>query len=185
MVRHSLGRIRLAKALVATIAAVPFLGAAAPTMNGAPIQLRAELDGRPVALADVSRYDCHGRAYPLIRCFLSAAERDLDLAETGAGNQTASSGGTDWRLVTAGPYVRWYVDANFAGPSFAAYFSYTHLGAIGWNDRISSFTPSTPGHPRWWGDPGFAGTVWDWGPGVPVAYVGSDANDKFSSAESR
>lgn len=178
MRRHAPHGSRLRTSLVAVLATAPFLLAAAPTIATAPPSLRAELDGSPIALADISRYDCHDRAYPLIRCFRSPAERDADAA----GRQID---GVEPLSATGGPFVRWYADANFTGASFDAYFAYRDLGTIGWSDRISSFSPYGAGYPRWWTNVGFSGQPWDWGPGVPVAYVGGDANDTFSSVESR
>jgi len=185
MRRHAVPGNRLRISLMAVLATAPFLLAVAPTIATASPSLRAELDGSPIALTDVSRYDCHDRAYPLIRCFKSPAERDADAWVMGAARETASNDASETPLAAASPYVRWYVDANFTGASFEAYYAYRDLGAIGWDDRISSFVPLSAGHPRWWRDIAFSGEAWDWGPGVPVAYVGGDANDRFSSVESR
>lgn len=174
-------RLKLMDALpglmVAVVVASGLAWAAVPTSAASDsAEVRAILNGKPIALADVSRYHCHDRAYPLIRCFRASADRDADevTAATLQGGAALS--------VTVAPYVRWYADINFGGSSFAAYFSYANLGVIGWNDAISSFTTYAGGHPKWWQDTGFSGTHWDWGT-TSFLYVGDLANDKFSSVE--
>ena len=137
---------------------------------------RAVLDGLPIAIGDISRYHCHDRAFPLIRCFHDSASRDLDEQTAPALKQSAGLSGT----VT--PYVRWYADGGLLGPSFSASIPYANLGDVGWNDAISSFSTYPGGHPRWSQDIGSGGTHWDWG-FASVTYVGDAANDKFSSVE--
>ena len=81
--------------------------------------LTAELDGRPIALADVSDYHCHDRAYPVIRCFGTAFERDRDEGLPEAATKAAMDGDSAEAIAAAmDSYVRWYMDANYGGPSF-------------------------------------------------------------------
>lgn len=162
---------------VLTITSVWAVGPASAASD--PAAVRAVLNGKPIALGDVALYHCHDRAYPVIRCFLTPADRDADEVRTttGAPESGAALG------LTADPYVRWYRDAGaVSGPSFVAYFTYSNLGDIGWNDVISSFSTYPGGHPRWWQDAGLRGTYWDWG-AASISYVGDAANDKFSSVE--
>ncbi len=163
--------------VVAAVVASALAWAAVPMSAASdPAEVRAILNGKPIALADVSRYHCHDRVYPLIRCFRASADRDADEV-TAATLQAAPV-----LSVAVAPYVRWYADINFGGPSFVAYVTYANLGDIGWNDAISSFTTYSGGHPKWWQDISFGGTGWDWG-AASVSYVGDAANDKFSSVE--
>lgn len=146
--------------------------APASASSTAPV-VHAVLDGKPLALGDVYRYHCHDRSYPLIRCFLGAAQRDVDeLAAAGAAEVATS----------VSPYVRWYADRDYLGPSFDATIAYANLGDLGWNDKVSSFSTYPGGHPRWSQDINFGGMRWDWGT-ASVSYVGDAANDKFSSVE--
>jgi hypothetical protein len=184
MGRHSPRRRRGWALGVAAIATLAAAWAASATATAAdPTALRAELDGRPIGLADVSRYHCHDRAYPLIRCFDTALERDRDEGVVGATTKPATNGDVAEAITAAAiPYVRWYLDANYGGPSFDAYIDYRDLGSVGWNDKISSFQTVLGAHPRWWRDLGFVGTSWDWG-STSVPYVGDAANDRFSSVD--
>jgi len=59
MRRHAPHGSRLRTSLVAVLATASSLRAAAATTATAPPSLRAELEGSPIALADISRYDCH------------------------------------------------------------------------------------------------------------------------------
>lgn len=171
--------------LVLVLVSVSSVQAAATPAD--PPAMRAELGGRAISLGDVSRFHCHDLASPLIRCFETPAERDADEAAMAVAMLADRPGA----LGTTGstyPYVRWYLDANYGGPSFDASVAYADLGTIGWNDKISSFLTYSGGtysggHPRWWRDVGFAGVSWDWGVGVSVSYVGDAANDQFSSVE--
>lgn len=173
--RKAVGAVR--GLLVGVIVASGLVWVAVPTSAASdPAEVRAVLNGKPIALADVSRYHCHDRAYPLIRCFRASADRDLDelTRATPEGSAALSAVGT--------PYVRWYADKNLGGSSFDAYVSYSNLGDIGWNDAISSFSTYPGGHARWSQDIGFGGMRWDWG-SASISYVGDAANDKFSSVE--
>ncbi|MBI3747334.1 MAG: hypothetical protein HY262_00570 [Chloroflexi bacterium] len=165
VVRHLIFGAAFASA--SGLPAVPVAAASTP-----PIA-HAVLDGRPLALADVYRYHCHDRSYPLIRCFLDPAQRDLDELAAASAAELSTS---------VSPYVRWYADRDLLGASFDATNPYSNLGDVGWNDKISSFSPYPGGHPRWSQDIGYGGTRWDWGT-APVSYVGDAANDRFSSVE--
>lgn len=124
-------------------------------------------------------YDCHDRDHPIIRCFRSPAERTQEQARVAASMSATSDGSTGEALGLLSPYVRWYRDSGFSGPSFEAYDPYRDLSLIGWDNQISSFVPLNGGHPVWWSGSGFTGTRWDWGTGS-VANLGL-ANDQFSS----
>lgn len=130
--------------------------------------------GVQIALADVARYHCHDGSYPVIRCFDTPAERDADIATA-----AHSLDGPD--TLTIVYYVTFFADAGYSGASFTASGSISDMRAIGWNDQISSFKSLNDGRPRWWRDINFAGTAWQWGTGAWISYVGSGANDQFSS----
>jgi hypothetical protein len=184
MRRHSLlqhGRRSVGLAGIVALATVWIASGA--TTAADPMALTAELDGRPIALGDVSGYHCHDRAYPVIRCFGTALERDRDEGVPEAATKPAMDGDSAEAIAAAtDSYVRWYLDANYGGPSFDASLAYSDLGSVGWNDKISSFSTYPGGHARWWRDVGLTGGSWDWGT-TSVPYVGDAANDKFSSVE--
>jgi len=79
------------------------------------------------------------------------------------------------------PYVRWYRDANFSGPSFDAYVYEGEPGRdrLGQPDQLLRATQRRPS--LWWTGPNRSGTKWDWGT-ASVATLGA-ANDQFSSTD--
>ena len=161
----------------AALAAVPAAAVArTPPANGVVVLL-GDTVIEPHTAVD---YACHDRDYPIIRCFRSPAERAEEQARAAASTSATADGSTAEALGLLSPYVRWYRDAGFSGPSFEAYDPYRDLGVIGWDNQISSFMPLNGGHPVWWSGSGFTGTRWDWGTGS-VGSLGL-ANDQFSSA---
>jgi hypothetical protein len=81
--RRSIGPIggRIAVATNLALAITPILSADSP--GAETNHPRAVLDGRGLALDEVGRFACHDRDFPLIRCFHTAAERDLDVQNGG------------------------------------------------------------------------------------------------------
>lgn len=183
MRRQPPGHRRKSGGLAAVVALMAVWAVNASATAADPMALAAELDGRPIALGDVSRYFCHDRAYPVIRCFGTSPERGRDEGLADATTKPTSDGDNPEAIMAAAyPYVRWYLDANYGGPSFDATIAYSDLGLVGWNDKISSFSTYPGGHPRWCQDAGLTGAYWDWGT-ASISYVGDAANDKFSSVE--
>jgi len=158
------------------VAAILTLTVASTAAAGSPAggtERLAQLDGQAIALADVARFACHDRDFPVIRCFTSSAERDRDLVAQARLTE----------LVTVTQYVTWYDNGSYREPpSFTAFWSEPDLTIYGWNDKISSFRTYNGGHPRWWQDVGNKGTSWDWGT-LSISYVGDAANDQFSGVE--
>ncbi len=176
------GRQRLRSQLVAgwTLLAVFAAGGLPASVSAVPAR-----DVTPVVYLGAQRIDpgaivdlyCHDRDYPVIRCFLTAEQRATEEVQAAGGIEAATLDPTATALLS--PYVRWYRDTNFAGPSFEAYLAEPDLAAIGWDNKISSFTPLNGGHPAWWSGPNRTGTKWDWGT-ASVGVLGA-ANDQFSS----
>lgn len=144
--------------------------------------MHALLAGRPIALASVSKYHCHNRYAPVIHCFATARQRDLDFwAGTPRAAQAPATSLSAPSSLTSVFYVTFYADINFGGASFTTSSAISNMTTIGWNDRISSFKSLNGERPEWWRDINFAGTAWRWPAGTWVSYVGDDANDQFSS----
>lgn len=157
--------------------ALPMTVLAAPATHGVPV---VYLGGQWIDSREAANFYCHDRDYPVIRCFRTPADRAAE--ENGlAGVPEAAIIGNVGQPSLLSPYVRWYRDANFSGPSFEAYVYEPDLAAIGWDNLISSFTPLNGGHPLWWTGPNRSGTKWDWGT-ASVATLGA-ANDQFSSTD--
>ncbi len=175
--RHRSFHLAVLLMLIGTVVgtAVPVVAAARTDPESIVVVLLGATVIEPRTAVD---YACHDRDYPVIRCFRSPAERAEEQARV-ASMVAPSDGSPAEALGLLSPYVRWYRDAYYSGPSFEAYDPYRDLGLIGWDNQISSFAPLNGGHPVWWNGPGFTGTKWDWGT-APVANLGS-ISDQFSS----
>lgn len=176
--RGPLARLVASIALTGGLALTVSTAGAVAESPGGPA-LVAYLGAQRIPLGTVASYHCHDRDYPVIRCFLAAADRAAEEAAPGAGTGSGAVLANPTSLT--GPYVRWYRDANYSGASFDAYVYEADLASIGWDNQISSFTPLNGGHPLWWAGANRMGTKWDWGT-VPMATLGA-ANDQISSAD--
>ena len=156
---------------------LPMTVSAAPDAPGVPA---VYLDGQRIDGREAANFYCHDRDYPVIRCFRTDADRAAEEKAPVGASAGAIVGGVGPASFLS-PYVRWYRDASFSGPSFEAYVYEANLAAIGWDNMISSFTPLNGGHPLWWTGPNRSGNKWDWGT-ASVANLGA-ANDQFSSTD--
>jgi hypothetical protein len=155
---------------------------------GTPVKLVAasEVEARrylePIALETVGRYHCHDGRHPVITCFDTETERDID-ARASTGSTTPSASSQSLASVTATYYVTFYEHANYGGASFTTSQSIAHLGTYGWSDIVSSFKSLNSQRPKWWEHADYGGLSWQWTAGAQVSYVGDGANDRFSSAK--
>jgi hypothetical protein len=109
-------------------------------------ELTAELDGKPIPLADVSRYYCDDFSYPLIRCSRIALVADLRAAT--------------YSLLASVEYVTVFDQPSYAGAYMHVSQDYSALVFIGWNDKISSFKARNWETGRFWTDWLYTGTIW-------------------------
>ena len=105
------------------IVAGPLPTVAAGTDTGPP--LSAYLDGKPIPLADVSKYFCDDFSYPEIQCSISPL--------------ITAARATVTNLLTSVDYVTVFDGTYFSGAWMNMSQDYSILATIGWNDRISSF----------------------------------------------
>lgn len=87
-------------------------------------RLTADLDGKPMRLADVGKWYCEDFEYPAIHCYSTPellAEREAIMLAFGASD-----------------YVTVYELTGFAGSFMHMSQDYNALVTIGWSDRISS-----------------------------------------------
>jgi hypothetical protein len=162
---------------------------AVSSVAATPPTIRADLEGRPIAPAEVGEWYCHDFSYPAIHCFTSEAELDAAVSAlgyeplVGGGRAGSSAGGST--VSPAGVlslnYVHVYVDANYAG--YSAYFSanYPDLGLIGWDDRISSFVALNSLAGEFRDLVNYGGFNYGFCCNSQVYYVGDAYNDRFSS----
>jgi hypothetical protein len=137
---------------------------------------RAMLDGQSLPLVEVGRYHCHDLRSPVITCYRTSAQLEAAVKSVMDGRD-----GTDG--VSAVSYVRILEHVDRQGASMYVSQDYTHLGSIGWNDRISSFQSVNGGAGRFYHDSYMSGLYYTFCCGVIVENVGSTHNDKFSSVE--
>jgi hypothetical protein len=175
-------RIRRANyASVAVLSVALIVSSSSITSATTPDGVTAQYRGQEIALGEVASHHCHDLAYPVIQCFDSAAERDLDLIVESVVVTTSRLLGPEPEPPT--PYVTWYAATNYGGSSFTASQSYADLGVLSWNDSISSFKSLNGGRPKWWQGTNYTSTSWRWLAGAQVSYVGDPANDQFSSVQ--
>lgn len=125
-----------ARALSIALACVLLLSAA-PTQaiaaDGAGAQMTADLEGKAIALDQVSRYWCEDFDAPRIHCFSSPQSLEARVA------MEATASAVDYVVVFDFP--------TWAGTYMYMSQDYTILALVGWNDKISSIglPSSSPG----------------------------------------
>jgi hypothetical protein len=153
------------------VSALSIAGVAAPrpVMAGDSDQeLTATLDGKPIPVEDVGKYNCDDFDYPHITCSSSRV-----VADTRATLVT---------LLTSIDYVTIYDLSNYGGASMNISADYATLSTIGWNDRISSFKARNSETGTFWTDWFYGGTFYAFCCNTQVANLGSYSNT-FSSIQ--
>jgi hypothetical protein len=130
--------------------------------------LTATLDGRPIPLADVGKYDCDDFSYPEIRCWSTRV-----LADSRALLVT---------LLTSIDYVTIYDGTSYTGASMNVSQDYATLSTIGWSDRISSMKGRNAETGTFWTDWFYGGTWYAFCCNTQVSNLGAFSNT-FSSIQ--
>lgn len=141
-------------------------GAAFAGEPGAPEHLRADLDGKPIPLAEVGDWYCHDFDAPAIHCFSSPKALETDVAPILAA--------------TSVTYVVVYEYPTFQGAFLYISNDVTVLGTLGWNDRISSFSVRNSMSGWFWTDWFYGGSGYSFCCNSWVGSLGSYDNT-FSS----
>jgi hypothetical protein len=144
------------------VGAPPGVAAVSPSAG----QLSADLDGKPMALADVGNWFCHDFASPKIHCYSSSMALEAAVAPI-------LSTATD-------NYVVVFDQPTFAGSYMYMSQDYTVLALIGWNDRISSFVGLNNESGHFFTDWFYGGSYWYFFGNDQTPYLGSYDNT-FSS----
>lgn len=134
-------------------------------------QLTARLGSSVIDPRDAGRYHCHDLDYPIIRCFRTSHALD----------EAFGARAGDGAAPTAVAFVRVYEDAQFTGPSAILSQSYSQLGDIGWNDRITSYRGLNSGSGTFFKNNNFNGESDAFCCNQQVGNVGANFNDTFSS----
>jgi hypothetical protein len=162
---------------LALVAGVILLATTLPVAVTASTGVRATLDGNPASITKASEFNCHDRDYPVLRCFTTVAALEADEANP---PQSSVLG-----LVAplTGPCIRAYKDQNYGGSRLDMYGDVSSFGTYGFNDAISSYqSVYSNSDVTWFDNNSYGGVSWTWPAGSNLLYVGSGANDRFSSA---
>jgi len=152
------------------ILALVLLLASLTSVAAAGERLRADLDGTSIPLVDVGRHFCHDLDSPAIHCFADLATLDAAVASHQAQEGAA-----------AVSYVQVFEHRDYRGTAASLAADYPNLGAIGWNDRISSYRVLISGSGEFREHVDYVGWADSFCCGQWVTYVGDMFNDKFSS----
>jgi hypothetical protein len=155
--------------MVLGLVAVSAFARPAPALAADPDPtLTATLDGKPIPVADVAKYNCDDFAYPEIRCYSTRALSDSRaLAVT---------------LLTSIDYVTIFDLTGYNGVSMNVSQDYATLATIGWNDKISSFKGRNSETGLFFQDWFYTGTWYAFCCNTQVSNLGNYSNT-FSSIE--
>lgn len=165
-------------------AAIALVLATGPAASASDDPARAVHRDLAIPLVDVARYHCHDGAYPVIRCFDTAEERDGETVAPGNIDPSVSGEGADGdQTVAAVFYVSFWEHEKYGGASYSASQPNPSLGDYGWNDKVTSFKSLNGQRPKWWEHANYGPPAWQWAAGAWISNVGSGANDTFSSVK--
>ena len=165
---HPVRSLTVGLMVLGLLAAMGFARPAPALADESDPQLTATLDGKPIPLEDVGKYDCDDFAYPEIRCWSSRVLFDARA--------------TLVTILTSVNYVTIFDLANYAGASMNVSQDYAVLSTIGWNDRISSFKGRNSETGQFWTDWFYGGTWYAFCCNTSVPTLGS-FNNIFSSIQ--
>ena len=136
------------------------------------VTIEAFLGDQHIPARQVGRHHCHDLGYPRIECFRRGRALERRVLSLIEGRVLAP---------LAASYVRIYEHANYSGSSMYLSRDYSHLGAIGWNDRISSYYVINRGSGEFYEHAMYIGMYDTFCCNQQIANVGAIYNDKFSS----
>jgi hypothetical protein len=164
MVRN---RGRAAMAALAVILSLT-AGASPVVAAGNGAGLKAYLDGKRIAVADVGKFYCDDFDYPVIRCSTAP--------------HVAQARATAVTLLAGADYVTIFNETAFQGSFMHVSQDYDSLLTIGWNDRVSSLKGRNSATGKFWTDWFMGGTYYWFCCNQQVSSLGSYDN-RFSSVE--
>jgi hypothetical protein len=141
-------RTRAGAAVLVILAALVLPGTAAARSGTPPV--RADLEGSPLKVAEISSYYCHDYSFPTIHCFRTAAGVEAAILTSSVG--AATSDGTVVAAFGPNDYVTIYSEPSYGGSYMHLSQNYDTLFWIGWNDRISSFKGRNSASGTFWSD---------------------------------
>jgi hypothetical protein len=144
------------------------------TARGATGQptVRADLDGRPIKAAEISRYFCHDHSYPHVHCFSTSADLEVALGSSD-GAIAAAYGPSD--------YVTIYSEPSYGGSYMHLSQNYDTLFWIGWSDQVSSYKGRNAGRGTFWSDWYGTGRATSFCCNQTVPYLSAAVDDTFTS----
>lgn len=157
------------------------VAAAAPTER----RLGADLDSRPIGLADVGLWFCHDFDHPQIHCFSTGPALESAVAERLASGSVESGDFTTLAAFGPNDYVTIYSEPSYGGSYAHLSANYDQLWMIGWNDRISSYKGRNSQSGTFYSDWFGGGTVRTFCCNMTVAWMTSTYDNTFSSVYRR
>jgi hypothetical protein len=142
--------------------------------------IRADLEGRPIKVAEISSYFCHDHSFPVIHCFRTPAELEASLVSADQGG-AASSNGSISAAFGPSDYVTIYSDPSYGGSFMHLSQNYDTLYWIGWNDRVSSFKGRNNASGTFWSDWYGTGRATDFCCNHTVPYLSAAVDNTFTS----
>ena len=158
----------------AMILAMSLILASSGTASAAPAapNVRADLEGKPIKVAEISSYFCHDYSFPDVHCF-----------STSAGLEAAVGSSTQSISTAFGPndYVTIYSEPTYGGSYMHLSQNYDTLFWIGWNDRVSSFKGRNSASGTFWSDWYGTGRATDFCCNQTVPYLAAGVDNSFTS----
>lgn len=124
------------RAAAVILAVAGLISSSAPAVaKTAPAVVTADLEGRPIAVAQIPDFFCSDRDFPLIHCYRTAAA----VEDARAGLSKLGGQPVPLAASAAADYVIVYSSPSRTGSYTVLSQNYDALAVIGWNDRIESF----------------------------------------------
>jgi hypothetical protein len=160
-------------AMLTILSATAVFGASRPRAE--PTTVIADVDGRPIKIAQIATFWCHDFDYPKIHCFRSA--KDLEEAKVTQFVALAAVSPS----FAAGDYVTIFDGQVYTGGAIDLSQSYDALWSIGWNDRVSSYKGRNSVSGKFWTDWYSSGTARSFCCNANVSSLPGNLDNAFSS----
>lgn len=166
------------KRLSPTVAFLVLVGSmmtAAPVAGAGPV-VRADVEGKPIAVDQIPNYYCHDHAFPVIHCFRTPVALEAAIATAPTFDALASG---------AGDYVIMYSGQTYSGSYMFVSQDYPILALVGWNDRVRSYRGLNSALGTFWTDWYASGMRTDFCCNVVVPGLAAGFDQAFSSVYRR
>jgi hypothetical protein len=143
-----------------------------PAAASHPARVTADLNGRPIPVAEVGKHYCYDRDFPAIHCY-STADGLESARSSAAGLEPAAAQSTDFVIVYSGQ--------TYSGNYFYISQNYDMLAVAGWNDRIRSYRVLNGSSGHYYTDWFGSGAVQSFCCNSAIPYLSATFDAQFSS----